>query len=213
MRGAGAPDSIHMQGSESWCTMRLFNHINHFTFYNNMETNLYTVTIPPMMKMLQNLSGILDKLDAHAKSKQLEWHPAGMQEDALLQSRLISDQFPFIRQVQVTCDNAKGGAARLAGVEPPKFEDNEKTVAELKTRIDKTIAFMKTVKPEQIVGQEGRQVSLPYWENKHMNAFGYVTEYLMPNFYFHATTAYAILRKNGVDLGKMDYLGALPFVD
>ena len=177
------------------------------------ETNLYTVTIPPMMKALKNLSGILDKLSKHAAGKQLEWHPAGMQEDNLLQSRLISDQFPFIKQVQVACDNGKGGAARLAGIEALKLEDTEKTVADLKTRIDKTLEFMATIKPEQVVGQEERSVTLPYWPDKPMTAFGYATEYLLPNFYFHVATAYSVLRKNGVDLGKMDYLGTLPFVE
>ncbi len=177
------------------------------------ETNLYTVTIPPMMKSLKALSGVLDKLKKHADSKQLEWHPAGMQEDALLQSRLISDQFPFVRQVQVACDNAKGCAARLAEIEIPKFEDNEKTVAELKERIDKTVAFLKTIKPEQIKGKEAIKVVLPYWGGKHMTGFEYVNDYLLPNFYFHVTTAYAILRKNGVDLGKMDYMGSLPLKD
>jgi hypothetical protein len=184
-----------------------------FKTLHNMETNLYTVTVPPMMKSLKALSGILNKLEAHATSKQLEWHPAGMQEEALLSSRLISDQFPFVRQVQVACDNAKGGAARLAGIEAPKFEDNEKSVAELKARIDKTIEFLKSIKPEQIIGQESREVTLPYWPDKKMNAFGYAFEYLMPNFYFHVTTAYAILRKNGVDLGKADYIGSFPFID
>jgi len=168
--------------------------------------------VPPMMKTLKNLSGILDKLSAHAATKQLEWHAPGMQEGNLLESRLISDQFPLIKQIQVACDNGKGGAARLAGIEAPKMEDNEKTVAELKTRIDKTIEFMKTVKPEQIIGQEARKVKLPYWD-KEMTAFGYATEYLMPNFYFHVATAYSILRKNGVDLGKMDYIGSVPFID
>jgi hypothetical protein len=177
------------------------------------QTNLYNTTIPPMTKALKNLSSILDKLASHAAGKQLEWMPAGMQEDALLQSRLIADQFPFIRQVQVACDNGKGGAARLAGVDAPKFEDNEKTVAELKARIDKTIEFMATITADQVVGQEERKVSLPYWKDKEMTAFGYATEYLMPNFYFHVTTAYSILRKNGVDLGKADYMGTLPFVD
>ncbi len=177
------------------------------------ETNLYTVSIPPMIKALSALSGILDKLSSHAKGKQLEWHPAGMQEEALLSSRLISDQFPFIRQVQVACDNAKVAAARLAGIEIPKFEDNEKTVAELKARIDKTIAFVKTIKPEQIIGKDGIDISLPYWGGKHLTGFDYVTEYLMPNFYFHVTTAYAILRMNGVDIGKADYMGELPLKD
>jgi hypothetical protein len=177
------------------------------------QTNLYTVTVPPMMKALQNLSGILDKLSTHAAGKQLEWHPAGMQESNLLESRLISDQFPFVRQIQVACDNAKGGAARLAGIEAPKHEDTEKTVAELKARIDKTLEFVQSIKPEQIIGQEERKITLPFWPDKSMTGFGYATEYLMPNFYFHVATAYSILRKNGVDLGKSDFLGALPFVN
>jgi hypothetical protein len=177
------------------------------------ETNLYTISIPPMIKSLTALSGILDKLGDHAAGKQLEWHPAGMQEDALLQSRLISDQFPFIRQVQVACDNAKGAAARLAGVENPVFEDNEKTVAELKGRIDKTISFVNTIKPEQIIGKEGIEISLPFWNGKKMSGFDYVTQQLLPNFYFHVTTAYAILRSNGVALGKSDYMGDLPLTD
>ncbi|MBI4088204.1 DUF1993 domain-containing protein [Candidatus Kaiserbacteria bacterium] len=178
-----------------------------------METNLYTITIPPMMKALAALSGILDKLEKHASDKQMDWHPPKMQEEALLSSHLISDQFPFIRQVQIACDNAKGGAARLAEIEIPKYEDNEKTVAELKARIDKTMKFLKTIKPDQIIGKEGIKVTLPYWENKHMTGFDYATEYLIPNFYFHVTTAYSILRKNGVDLGKADYMGGLPLKD
>jgi hypothetical protein len=174
------------------------------------ETNLYTITIPPMIKKLSALSGVLNKLQKHADSKQLEWHPKGMQEDALLQSRLISDQFPFVRQIQVACDNAKGFAARVAEIEIPKYEDTEKSVEELKARIDKTIAFLQTIKPEQIIGKEEVRVSLPYWDGKSMNAFEYTTEYLIPNFYFHITTAYSILRKNGVALGKDDYMGELP---
>ena len=174
------------------------------------ETNLYSVSIPPMIKSLTALSAVLDKLSAHATTKQLEWHPAGMQESALLESRLISDQFPFVRQVQVACDNAKGAAARLAEIEIPKYDDTEKTVAELKARIDKTIAFMQTVKPEQIIGKESIMIALPYWNGKSLTGFDYVTEYLMPNFYFHVTTAYAILRKNGVNLGKSDFIGGLP---
>lgn len=177
------------------------------------ETNLYTVTLPPIIKSLKALSGLLDKLDSHAAGKQLDWHPPKMQEEALLNARLISDQFPFIRQVQVACDNAKGAAARLAGVEIPKFEDTEKTVAELKARIDKTIAFVETIKPEQVIGKEGIEVALPYWNGKHVNGFEYVTEYLIPNFYFHVATAYSILRANGVAIGKADYLGPLPLKD
>src|SRR4051812_17152961 len=103
------------------------------------QTNLYTITIPPMMKTLKNLSAMLDKLSAHAEGKQPEWLPAGTHESTLLNDRLIFDQFPFVRQIQIACDNGKGGAARLAGVEAPKMEDSEKTVAELKARINKTL--------------------------------------------------------------------------
>ena len=164
-----------------------------------------------MIKTLSALSQFLDKVGKHAESKQLEWHPKGLQEDALLQSRLISDQFPFVRQVQVACDNAKGCAARLAEIDIPKYEDNEKTIEELKARIDKTIKFLKTIKPEQIIGKENVKVSLPYWGSKHMLGFDYVTEYLIPNFYFHVATAYSIMRKNGVQIGKDDYIGSLAF--
>ena len=177
------------------------------------ETNLYTVTIPPMMKTLSTLSKLLDKVDAHAGKKQLEWHPPKLQENALLQSRLISDQFPFIRQVQVACDNAKGAAARLAEIEMPKYEDTETTIAELKARIDKTVAFLKTIKPEQVIGKEGIEVVLPYWDGKHLTGFEYVTEHLLPNFYFHVVTAYSIMRMNGVELGKADFLGCIPLKD
>jgi hypothetical protein len=176
-----------------------------------METNLYTITVPPMMRALTNLSGMLDKLSSHAAGKQQEWHPAGLQESNLLNSHLIADQFPFARQVQIACDNAKGGAARLAGIEAPKHEDNEKSVAELKARIDKTVEFLKTIKPEQIAGQEGRKVTMSYWNGKELTGFDYATQYLIPNFYFHVTTAYSILRKNGVEIGKSDFIGDLPF--
>jgi hypothetical protein len=174
------------------------------------QTNLYSITIPPMIKALTALSGILDKLLTHAAGKQLEWHPAGMQEDALMQSRLISDQFPFVRQVQIACDNAKGCAARLAEIENPKHEDTEKTVAELKARIDKTISFIESVKPEQIIGKEAARIGSPYWGDKTLSGFEYVNYYLLPNFYFHLATAYSILRANGVDLGKADFIGDVP---
>src|SRR5581483_10930297 len=111
---------------------------------------------------------ILDKLSSHAESKQLEWHPKGLHENSLLNDRLIFDQFSLLKQVQVACDNGKGGAARLAGVEAPVFEDNEKTVADLKERINKTIKFMESIKPEQVIGQETRRVSLPYFPGKEM---------------------------------------------
>lgn len=175
-----------------------------------METTLYSVTVEPFSKKLEALKGLLDKVAAHAASKQLAWHPAGMQEDALLQSRLISDQFPFVRQIQIVCDNAKNGASRLAEIEPPKMEDTEKSIPELKERIDRTLAFLKTIKPEQVNGKENVQVSLSYWNGKSMSGAEYVQNYLVPNFYFHLTTAYSIVRSNGVAIGKDDYMGPLP---
>jgi hypothetical protein len=177
------------------------------------ETNLYTVTVPVMIKALTSLDGMLDKVTMYATAKATERRPAAYFEDALLQSRLIADQFPFVQQVQVTCDNAKGAAARISGVEMPKFEDNEKTVAELKARVEKTIAFLKTITADQMIGKEAAQITLPFWNGKHLTAFEYVTEQVLPNFFFHLTTAYSILRKNGIDIGKGDYIGGLPLKD
>ena len=170
------------------------------------ETNLYTITFPPMMKALKALSGVLDKAGKHAETKKLSWMDF---EEALMHDRLIFDQFPFVKQVQVACDNAKNGVARLAEVEAPKLEDNEKTVAELKARIDATLKFLKTIKPEQVIGKEDIKIALPYWGGKHMRAFDYVTQYLLANFYFHVATAYSIMRKNGVQIGKGDFTGDL----
>ncbi len=174
------------------------------------ETNLYTITIPPMIKSLSAVSAILDKAASHAEAKKLSWMSF---EESLLNDRIIFDQFPCIKQIQVACDNAKGGAARLAEIEIPKHEDNEKTIPELKARIEKTIAFLQTIKPEQIIGKENIQVTLSYFPGKYITGFDYVTEFLLPNFYFHLTTAYQILRKNGVDIGKGDFTDALPFKD
>ena len=177
------------------------------------ETNLYTITVPVVTKALGQLNTFLDKVTEYAGAKASERRPAAYFEEAFLQSRLVIDQFPFVMQVQIACDNAKGLAARLAEVEMPKFEDNEKTVAELKARIEKTLAFLKTIKPEQIIGKENAKISLPFWAGKHVTGFEYATEQALPNFYFHVTTAYSILRKNGVSIGKSDFIGAMPLKD
>ena len=174
------------------------------------EMNFYTATVPPMMKALGALSKILDKAAAHAASKATERRPASYFEAALLNDHLIFDQFSLLMQIQRVSDNAKNGIARIAGIEAPKMEDAEKTVAELQARIEKTLAFLKTIKPEQLIGREEAKVSLPHWNGKSLTGFEYATEYLMPNFYFHLVTAYSILRKNGVDVGKDDYIGGLP---
>jgi len=171
------------------------------------ETNLYTITIPPVKKALVALSALLDKAGVHAESKKTSWATF---EEALMNHRLIFDQFDFKKQVQIACDNAKGVAARLAEIENPKHEDNEKTISELKARIDKTVAFLDTIRPEQIIGKEGIKVTLPYFPDMHMTGYEYATEYVIPNFYFHVSTAYNILRANGIEIGKTDYLGGLP---
>lgn len=177
------------------------------------ETNLYLVTIPPMRKVLGALSKILDKAAAHAATKATERRSASYFETRLLESHLMFDQFPLLMQIQRVSDNGKGGAARLAGIEPPVFEDNEKTMAELKERLQKTLEFVASIKPEQVIGQESRRVTLPYFPGKYMTAFEYATEYLMPNFYFHYVSAYSILRAQGVEIGKDDYIGGLPLKD
>jgi uncharacterized protein len=174
------------------------------------QTNLYTVTIPPLVKTLTALKSILEKAKAHTDTKKLTWMDF---EHALLTDKLVFNQFDFKKQVQVACDNAKGAAARLAEVEVPKHDDTEATFADLVGRIDKTLAFIATIQPEQIVGKEDIKVTLPYWPGKYFTGFEYATEYVLPNFYFHVTTAYAILRKNGIDVGKNDFLGDLPLKD
>lgn len=174
------------------------------------QTNLYTTTIAPMIKGLRALKEILAKAATHADTKKQPWATF---EHALLGDHMIFDQFPLLRQIQITCDTAKGAAGRLAEVEVPKHEDNETTIAELITRIDKTLAFVESIKEDQIVGKEGIKVTISYYPGKYMTGFGYATEYAVPNFYFHLGTAYNLLRKNGVELGKNDFLGSLPLKD
>ncbi len=175
--------------------------------------DLYAATIPPMKKALLALDGLMEKLVAHAEEKKTARIPAEKFEQALLNDRLIFDQFPFVRQIQIACDNAKGCAARLSGRENPSHEDAETTVAELKVRIAKTVAFLDSVKPEEIIGKEDVRVTLPYFPGKYMTGLEYVTDYALANFYFHVTTAYSILRKNGLIIGKGDFLGGLPLRD
>lgn len=174
------------------------------------QMNLYTATIPVMKKSLQQLLQLIEIAMKHATTKANERISAEKRMEDLLQDRLVFDQFPLIRQIQIATDNAKGGAGRLAEVEVPKYEDNEKTYEEIKARIEKTIAFLDTFKPEQFEGKEEVKVTVPYWHGKYLTGFEYATQQLMPNFFFHYTTAYAILRKNGVEVGKSDFIGKLP---
>lgn len=166
-----------------------------------MAISMYQASVPVFQRSLTSLAGILAKGAAYAEAKKID--PA-----VLLGSRLFPDMFALTRQVQIASDNAKGCAARLAGVEPPKFEDNEATFAELDARIQKTIDFLKTFKPEQIDGSEARPVTLKLRDRTvEFVGINYLLHFALPNYFFHATTAYAILRHNGVELGKPDFLG------
>ena len=155
-----------------------------------------------MRKMLNHLDGWIDKAVAHAKAKSFD--PA-----VYVTARLAPDQYPFLRQVQAACDNAKFAAARLAGKDPPKHPDTEQTIDELKARIRTCIAYLDTFRAADFEGTENRQIALPFLEGKVIAAADYLRESALPNFYFHLTTAYAILRHNGVDVGKRDYIGSL----
>ena len=165
---------------------------------------LYDITVPQFTKMLTNLSSILDKAAQFADAKKFEI-------EVLLQARLAPDQFNLIRQVQIACDTAKFCAARLVGKEAPVHPDTEKTLPELKARIGSVISYLKTLTAKDFEKSEGRRISQPRWEGKYLNGDEFVYEYAFPNLYFHITTAYSILRHNGVDIGKKDYLGPIPF--
>ena len=164
---------------------------------------LYDMTVPVFTKSLNQLSSLVDKAEAFAAEKKIE-------ESVVLQSRLVLDQFPFVRQVQIACDNAKGCVARLTGVQAPVTEDTEATFAELKDRIGKTIAFLATITPEQFEGGAERKVELPYFPGKHMSGADYLSAYALANFFFHYITAYSILRHHGLNIGKQDFMGSLP---
>jgi hypothetical protein len=166
-----------------------------------MTISLYQVSVPVFLQGLRGLSGVLEKAAAHVEAKSLD--PA-----ALLQARLYPDMFPLIRQVQLASDFAKGPVARLAGVEPPAWADTETSFAELKDRVDNSIAYIKDFTADQIDGQEDREVSLVRRGETHVfKAQAYLLGQALPNFFFHATTAYDILRHNGVEIGKKDFLG------
>lgn len=165
---------------------------------------LYDLTVPQFKKMLHNLSLIMDKAATYAETKKFD-------SEVLMNSRLAPDQFNFIRQVQIATDTAKLCAFRLTGREAMKHDDTEKTLPELKGRIESVIGYLNSLKPEDFKGSEDKKISQPRWEGKYLNGREYVLEHALPNLYFHITTAYSILRHNGVDIGKKDYLGPMPF--
>ncbi len=170
-----------------------------------MPFSMSQALLPALEIGLNALSAILDKAEAHAAAKKFD-------VSVLLQSRLAPDMFPLIRQVQVVSDLAKNGGSRLAGVEPPRYEDNETTIAELKARLAKTVAFLKTLDRKQIDGSGDREINFPLGPiNKgQMRGDDYLNHFVLPNVHFHLTAAYSILRHCGVELGKQDFLGAIP---
>ncbi len=167
---------------------------------------MYNVTVPEFKRSLLALKAILVKAEAFVAEKKID-------DAALLQARLAPDQFPLVRQVQIACDNAKGTAGRLAGVELPKMEDNEATFAELEARIDKTVTFLDEFTPEQFEGSEDREIAIYFLPGKFLSGLEYLNTMGLANFYFHLTTAYSILRHNGMNIGKADYMGAVEFHD
>jgi hypothetical protein len=168
-----------------------------------MSISVYDVSIPVFTLSLSNLSVILDKAESHGEAKKVD-------PKVIPQARLIVDMLPLSAQVQIACDTAKGAAARLAGVAVPKYEDTEATLVELKARVTKTLEFIKTIKPEQLQGAETREIVLQFPQTTlKFNGLNYLTNFALPNFFFHMTMAYALLRKNGIDLGKRDFLGPI----
>ena len=167
-----------------------------------MSITMHSASVPIFVRMLGNMNSWLDKAEAHAAAKKFE-------PSVYLDARLAPDMLPFAKQIQIACDTVKFCVGRLAGVESPKFEDNETTLAELRERIDATIAYAKSVPAAQIDGSEEKDITLPRRDGPIiMKGEAYLKHFVLPNLFFHVTTAYALLRHNGVELGKMDYLGA-----
>lgn len=168
-----------------------------------MTISMHSLSIPILEKNLGHLSKFIDKAAAYCEQKKCE--PA-----ALITFRLYPDMLPFSRQIQIACDQAKGCAARLAAIDPPKFEDTETTFAELQARIERTISFIRGVSREAIDASAGREIAMKIGPNEiKLSGQKFLTEFALPNFFFHVTAAYIILRHNGVELGKRDYIGSL----
>ena len=166
-----------------------------------MSLSMYDASVPVFRQILASLGELLTKAESHATERKIE-------PNALLQARLFPDMFALTRQIQIAADFAKGACARLAGAEVPKYEDTEISFADLRARLDKTIAFIDGLPKAQIVGSEAREVQTSAGPNsKTFTGQVYLTHYALPQFFFHATTAYAILRHNGVEVGKRDFMG------
>jgi uncharacterized protein len=169
-----------------------------------MSYSMSQAAVPVFEIGLTALSNVLDKAAAFAAAKKVD-------PKVLAQLRLAPDMFPLTRQVQIACDQAKNGLSRLAGVDIPRYEDDEATLDDLKARIAKTLAYIKTLDKKAIDGATDREITFPLGPKKgEMKGGDYLTHFMLPNFYFHCATAYDILRHNGVDVGKQDFLGAIP---
>lgn len=166
-----------------------------------MSISMYQAFIPPAIRALTNLATFLDKIAVHAEARKID-------PTVFVSARLFPDMLPLVKQIQIASDTVKGGAARLSGQEAPKYEDNEASFTELQARIQKTINYLQSFTPEQIDGSEDKDITLVMRSGElHFKGQDYLTTYVLPNLYFHVTTAYAIARSNGVELGKSDFLG------
>ena len=166
-----------------------------------MTISMYQASAPVLVQSLKGLLRVIDKAEAYAKARKID-------EQVLLQMRIFPDMFAFVRQCQIVTDNAKGAVARLAGQTPPAYEDNEASFAELRARVTKTIAFLKTLDRKSFAGAENKEIILKFPSaTLEYKGGDYVNKFVLPNVYFHITIAYGILRNLGVKLGKPDYLG------
>lgn len=166
-----------------------------------MSLTMYSASVPVFTRMLANLSSWIEKAENHAQAR-------GFDPDLFLNSRLAPDMLPFVKQVQIACDSAKFAVARLGGLDAPKFDDDEASLAELKARVAKTLVFIESAAAEKFEGSDARQITVPRRDDPLvMPGEEYLKHFALPNLYFHATTAYALLRHGGVDLGKMDFIG------
>ena len=165
--------------------------------------HLYDLTVPQLSKMLKNVDRWLEKAISHAEAKKFD-------VNNLMKARLAPDQFAFDRQIQTVCDNAKFVVGRLTGKEWPAHPDTETTIDQLRARVAAVLTYLESFKRDDFAAADERKITLPWMQGTWMRGDEYVSEFALPNFYFHATTAYAILRHNGIDLGKRDFLGSVP---
>jgi len=169
-----------------------------------MTISMYQASVPVFLQILESLSAILDKAEAHCAAKKIA-------PEVMTQTRLIPDMFPLARQIQIATDQAKGCTARLAGIDVPSYADTEVSFADLKARLAKTMDFIKSVSADKIDGSEGREITLKLGgQETTFKGQTYLLHFVFPNFFFHATTTYNILREAGVEIGKRDFVGAVP---